>query len=50
MCKVVHGVFRGSRVPVSSLFENIEDGATVEDYLNWFPGVKREQVRLAHIS
>ena len=37
-------VFRGTRVPVSSLFENIEDGATVGQFLEWFPGVKREQV------
>jgi uncharacterized protein (DUF433 family) len=37
-------VFRGSRVPVQSLFENLEDGATVNDFLAWFPGVAREQV------
>ena len=32
-------VFRGTRVPVSALFENLEDGATVEQFLQWFPGV-----------
>jgi uncharacterized protein (DUF433 family) len=37
-------VFRGTRVPVKALFENIEDGATVDDFLNWFPGVQRRQV------
>jgi uncharacterized protein (DUF433 family) len=37
-------VFRGTRVPVRSLFENIEDGASVEDFLKWFPGVERKQV------
>jgi uncharacterized protein (DUF433 family) len=37
-------VFRGTRVPVSSLFQNLEDGARVNDYLAWFPGVTREQV------
>jgi uncharacterized protein (DUF433 family) len=37
-------VFRGTRVPVSSLFQNLEDGARVDDYLAWFPGVTREQV------
>jgi uncharacterized protein (DUF433 family) len=37
-------VFRGTRVPVKSLFENLEDGATVPDFLEWFPGVGREQV------
>ncbi|MFZ4661668.1 MAG: DUF433 domain-containing protein [Caldilineaceae bacterium] len=37
-------VFRGTRVPVSALFENLRDGATVEEFLAWFPGVKRSQV------
>jgi uncharacterized protein (DUF433 family) len=37
-------VFRGTRVPVSALFENIEGGATVEQFLEWFPGVTRQQV------
>ena len=37
-------VFTGTRVPVSALFENLRDGASVEDFLKWFPGVKREQV------
>ncbi len=37
-------VFRGTRVPVKALFENLEDGATVDDFIQWFPGVSREQV------
>lgn len=37
-------VFRGTRVPVSALFENLEGGATVEQFLSWFPGVGRAQV------
>ena len=37
-------VFRGTRVPVIALFENLEGGASVEDFLSWFPGVTREQV------
>jgi uncharacterized protein (DUF433 family) len=37
-------VFRGTRVPVKALFENLEDSATVDDFLTWFPGVAREQV------
>jgi uncharacterized protein (DUF433 family) len=36
-------VFKGTRVPVAALFENLEDGATIDDFLNWFPGVTREQ-------
>ena len=37
-------VFRGTRVPVHALFENVEGGATVDQFLEWFPGVTREQV------
>ena len=37
-------VFKGTRVPVKALFENLEDGARVDDFLVWFPGVTREQV------
>ena len=37
-------VFRGTRIPVASLFENLRDGATVDQYLEWFPGVTRAQV------
>ena len=37
-------VFRDTRVPVSALFENLRDGATIEEFLAWFPGVKRTQV------
>jgi uncharacterized protein (DUF433 family) len=37
-------IFRGTRVPVRALFENLEDGATVDDFLEWFPGVQRTQV------
>lgn len=34
-------VFRGTRVPVSALFENLEGGATLNQFLEWFPGVAR---------
>lgn len=37
-------VFRDTRVPVKALFENLEGGARVDDFLEWFPGVTREQV------
>jgi uncharacterized protein (DUF433 family) len=39
-------VFRGTRVPVAALFENLEDGAQVSDFVQWFPGVSAEQVRV----
>ena len=38
-------VFRGTRVPVAALFENLEDGALVGQFVEWFPGVTLEQVR-----
>ena len=37
-------LFKGSRVPVSALFENLKTGATVEQFLEWFEGVDRKQV------
>ena len=37
-------VFTGTRVPVSALFENLKDGATVQQFLDWFPGVDRAAV------
>ena len=45
-------VFRGTRVPVRALFENLEDGASVDEFLEWFPGVGRGQVEavLAYAS
>lgn len=36
-------IFRGTRAPVSALFENLEGGATLDQFLTWFPGVSRAQ-------
>ena len=38
-------VFTGTRVPVSALFGNLAEGATVEEFLDWFPGVEKWQVK-----
>ncbi len=38
-------VFRGTRIPVTALFQNLEDGAHVSDFIDWFPGVTLAQVR-----
>jgi len=38
-------LFKGTRVPVKALLENLEDGVTIDDFLRWFPGVTRGQVR-----
>jgi uncharacterized protein (DUF433 family) len=37
-------LFKGTRVPVAALFDNLEGGASVKDFLEWFPGVTRAQV------
>jgi uncharacterized protein (DUF433 family) len=37
-------LFKGTRVPVRAPFENLESGARVDDFLEWFPGVTRDQV------
>ncbi len=39
-------LFKHSRVPVRALFENLEGGAGIDDFLEWFPGVTRKQVEL----
>ena len=36
-------VFRGTRVPVDALLSNIEAGLTVDEFLENFPTVTREQ-------
>ena len=37
-------VFRGTRVPVQTLIEYLEGGQTIDDFLEGFPTVAREQV------
>ncbi len=37
-------VFRGTRVPVQSLFDHLKAGDSIEVFLDGFPSVKREQV------
>ena len=39
------GLFVGTRVPIAALFENLEDDASVNDFVEWFPGVTTQQVR-----
>jgi uncharacterized protein (DUF433 family) len=33
-------VFRGTRIPVVALFENLEDGITINEFVKLFPGVE----------
>ena len=37
-------VFAGTRVPVQTLIDSLEGGETIDDFLEGFPTVKREQV------
>ena len=37
-------LFKGTRVPVTALFENLKAGATIEQFLEWFEGVQKHQV------
>jgi uncharacterized protein (DUF433 family) len=37
-------LFKNTRVPVKALFENLEGGATVQEFVEWFPGVERAQI------
>ena len=37
--------FTGTRVPVYALFENLASGVTIEEFIEWFPGVDKSQVR-----
>jgi len=38
-------VFRGTRVPVVALFENLEDGVTINEFVELFPGVDLTHAR-----
>ena len=58
----MHGtpVFRGTRVPVKTLFDYLEGGESLDDFLVGFPTVSRElaiqvleeskELRLAHVG
>ena len=37
--------FAGTRVPGYALFENLASGATIDEFVEWFPGVDKQQVR-----
>jgi uncharacterized protein (DUF433 family) len=39
--------FAGTRVPVKNLFDYLETGETLDDFLEGFPGVSREQAATA---
>jgi len=38
-------VFKGTRVPIDALWENLADGVSLEEFLDNFPTVRREQAQ-----
>jgi len=38
-------VFRGTRIPVAVVFENLEDGLTIDEIVGMFDGLTRQHVR-----
>jgi uncharacterized protein (DUF433 family) len=38
-------VLKGTRMPVSAIFENLKEGANIDDILQWYEGLNREQVK-----
>jgi uncharacterized protein (DUF433 family) len=38
-------VLKGTRMPVSAIFENLEAGASIDEIMEWFDGLNREQVK-----
>jgi uncharacterized protein (DUF433 family) len=38
-------VFRGTRMPVAAVFENLEDGMTIDEIVELYDGLTREQVQ-----
>jgi uncharacterized protein (DUF433 family) len=39
-------VLRGTRMPVATILENLQAGASLDDILCWFDGLNREQVKV----
>jgi uncharacterized protein (DUF433 family) len=38
-------VFRGTRMPVAAVFENLEDGLTIDEIAQLYDGLTREQIK-----
>ena len=39
------GAFTGTRVPLHAVLENLASGATIYEFVEWFPGVDKQQVQ-----
>ena len=42
--------FRGTRLPVATLFEHLDQGSSVDEFLEWFPAVSRELIDEYRVS
>jgi len=42
---VAHGFFVEPGFPISTIFENLEQGATIDDILEWYQGLNRQQIQ-----
>ena len=40
-------VFKGTRVPVQTFFDHLDHGGTLDEFLEWYEGVTREQLEAA---
>ncbi len=38
-------VLRGTHMPVSVIFENLQAGANIDDIMDWFEGLDRDQIK-----
>jgi uncharacterized protein (DUF433 family) len=38
-------VLKGTRMPVSLIFENLESGASIDNIMEWYDGLDREQIK-----
>ena len=40
-------VFRGTRIPAQTFFDHLDNGGTVDEFLEWYDGITREQLEAA---
>ena len=40
-------VFRGKRIPAQTFFDHLDHGGTIDQFLDWYDGITREQLNAA---
>jgi uncharacterized protein (DUF433 family) len=40
-------VFSGTRIPAQTFFDHLDNGGTVDQFLEWYDGINREQLEAA---